>query len=266
MGYKLGVCQFQPVLLDIRANLQKMEKLLNSQQADLIVLPELATSGYLFNSRREVEIAAEDAFRGVTAQLFKKLAKQNNTSYVVGIAEKANGKYYNSAILINPDGKIYLYRKTHLFFEEKVWFSPGNSGFQVFKAKKGIKVGLMVCFDWIFPESARTLALKGAQIIAHAANLVLPWCQQAMITRSLENRVFSVTCNRTGKEKKGDKELHFTGMSQILDPQGKILKRLDQEEETVKLVEIDPQVALNKNVTEHNHIFQDRRTEFYEEI
>jgi predicted amidohydrolase len=266
MRYKLGICQFQPELLAIPANLDKMEELLSHQEADLIVLPELATSGYLFSSLLEVEKAAEDAFNGVTAQLFKKLARQNNTSYVVGIAEKAGNKFYNSSILINPDGYIGLYRKTHLFFEEKLWFSPGNTGFQVFRAKNDVKVGLMICFDWIFPESARTLALKGAQIIAHTANLVLPWCQQAMITRSLENRVFSATSNRTGIEKNGDKELHFTGMSQILNPQGHILKRLDKVQATVQFVEIDPEDALNKNVTQHNHLFQDRRTEFYEEV
>jgi predicted amidohydrolase len=83
-----------------------------------------------------------------------------------------------------------------------------------------VKVGMMICFDWIFPESARTLALKGAQIIAHPSNLVLSYCQQAMFTRAVENRVFTITANRTGTEINGDKELYFTGKSVIVDTKG----------------------------------------------
>ncbi|MFC1887831.1 nitrilase-related carbon-nitrogen hydrolase [Candidatus Cloacimonadota bacterium] len=265
MKYKVGICQFQPLFLELDTNLDKMESLLTGEEADLIVLPELATSGYLFKSLEEVNKASEDAFNGKTSQLFLKLAEKNNTSYVIGIAEKYGENYYNSSILVNPDRSIHLYRKTHLFYKEKIWFAPGDTGFQVFPAKNGVKIGLMVCFDWIFPESARTLALKGSQIIAHSANLVLPWCQQAMITRSLENRVFSITCNRTGKEINGDKELTFTGMSQILDTKGNILTRLDQQEEKITILEIETDDALNKNVTENNHLFRDRRLEYYEE-
>ncbi len=266
MNYKVGICQFRPIFLDKERNLKRMEALLTGQEADLIILPELAASGYLFNSLEEVQQASENAYTGDTAELFLKLSEQNNTSYVVGIAEKDEDRFYNSSILINPDGTIQLYRKTHLFYEEKLWFTPGNTGFNVFSAKKGVKVGMMICFDWIFPESARTLALKGAHIIAHSANLVLPWCQQAMITRSLENRVFSATSNRTGIEKNGDKQLHFTGMSQILDTNGNILKRLDKQEETLSIIELDPDAALDKNVTDQNDLFLDRRTDFYEKI
>ena len=263
MEFRVGVCQFEPKLFDVTNNLKKMEKLIGSIKADLIVLPELATSGYLFNSRKELAEVAEDVYDGVTATLFKKLARKNNTSFVVGFAEKTADKFFNSSMLVNPNGEIHIYRKTHLFFEEKKWFEPGNSGFKVFEAKGSVKVGLMICFDWIFPESARSLALNGAQIIAHSANLVLPWCQQAMITRSLENRVFSVTSNRTGKEINGNEELNFTGMSQILNTKGEILKRMNETEETVFVTSIDTNEANDKNITEFNHAFSDRRTELY---
>jgi predicted amidohydrolase len=266
MKYQVGFCQFQPQFLKLEKNLEMMEKLLSGKKADLIVLPELATSGYLFKSKAEVELAAENCYTGVTAQLFLKLAEENDTSYVVGIAEKDGDMFYNSSILINPDRSIHLYRKIHLFYEEKIWFSPGDTGFKVFTAKKNINVGLMICFDWIFPESARTLALKGAQVIAHSANLVLPWCQQAMITRSLENGVFSITSNRIGREVNGDRDLNFTGMSQILDPKGKILKRSAQENGLVYVTTIETDEALDKNVTQYNHLFQDRRKIFYEEV
>ena len=264
MKYKVGVCQFEPKLFDIDYNLNRMKKLLEPVNADLIVLPELAASGYLFNNTKELKKMSESSRDGHTAKLFKKLAKEKNTSYVVGFAEKADDKFFNSAMLVNPDGSIFIYRKTQLFFEEKKWFEPGNTGFKIFKAKRGIQIGMMVCFDWIFPECARTLALKGAQIIAHPSNLVLPWCQQAMITRSIENRVFSITTNRTGTERNAEKELTFTGMSQIINPRGEIIKRLNEFEESVYIAEIDPEEANDKKATVHNDVFTDRRTEMYE--
>ncbi len=263
MGFKVGVCQFKPELKQLEKNLEKMESLLKSFSADLIVLPELAASGYLFNSKEEVLDIAEDSNYGPTATLFKKLAKHNNTSYVIGFAEKAENGIYNSAMLVNPDASIHIYRKTHLFYEEKKWFIPGDTGFKVFGAKNNVKVGLMICFDWIFPESARSLALAGAQIIAHPANLVLPWCQQAMLTRSLENGVFSATSNRTGKEKNGEKVLDFTGMSQIVDTKGQIIHILNTVEESVFVTEINPVKSEDKDITEFNNLFLDRRTELY---
>ena len=264
MIYRVGIVQFKPQLLQTKQNLNRMEELLKPVKADLIVLPELAASGYLFNNIEEVAQIAEDGQTGATAELFKKLAKEKNTSFVVGFAEKENDKFYNSSMLVNPDGQIFIYRKTHLFYEEKKWFEPGNSGFNVFEAKNGVRVGLMICFDWIFPEAARTLALKGAQILVHSANLVLPWCQQAMITRSLENRVFSITSNRIGTEKNDKNELTFTGMSQVLSTKGEILVRCEQTEECVKTVEIFTDKADDKQITEFNHAFNDRRPELYE--
>ena len=264
MEFKVGVCQFKPELMQIEKNLTKMESLLESISADLIVLPELAASGYLFNSEEEVLSIAEDPLNGSTATLFQKLAKQLNTSYVIGFAEKAENGIYNSAMLVNPDNSVYIYRKTHLFFEEKKWFKAGDTGFKVFRAKNNIKVGLMICFDWIFPESARSLTLAGAQIITHPTNLVLPWCQQAMITRSIENGVFSITSNRIGKEKNGEKVLNYTGMSQIVDTKGQIIHRMDEIEESVFVTEIDPLESDDKGITEFNNLFLDRRTELYQ--
>ncbi len=263
MEFKVGVCQFKPELMQIDKNLAKMESLLESISADLIVLPELAASGYLFNSEEEVQNIAEDPMNGPTATLFKRLAKQLNTSYVIGFAEKAENGIYNSAMLVNPDNSVHIYRKTHLFFEEKRWFKAGDTGFKIIRAKNNVKVGLMICFDWIFPESARSLALSGAQIIAHPTNLVLPWCQQAMITRSIENGVFSVTSNRIGKEKNGNNTLNFTGMSQIVDTKGNIIHRMDKNEESVFVTEIDPLESDDKGITEFNDLFLDRRTELY---
>jgi predicted amidohydrolase len=264
MEYRLGVCQFEPRFLKLEKNVQTMVELAESADADLIVYPELATSGYAFTGKEQLRSVAESYQNSETIEIFKKIARQRNCSFVFGFPEKSADRIFNSSVLINPDGSTHLYRKIHLFFEEKRWFNPGDLGFIVAPAKEGVKVGQMVCFDWIFPESARTLNLKGAQIIVHPANLVLPWCQQAMITRSLENRVFSVTANRIGTEKSGDKEFKFTGISQILSTTGKILARTNETEVGIHTAVVDPEEALNKDVTTYNNIISDRRTEYYE--
>jgi len=119
-------------------------------------------------------------------------------------------------------------------------------------------------FDWYFPEAARTLALRGAQIIAHPANLVLPHCQTAMVTRCLENRVFAVTTNRYGTEALPDgRSLTFTGASQVMDARGVRLCQAPVAGDAVLLAEIDPTLADDKRVTPRNDLFADRRPEFY---
>jgi len=123
---------------------------------------------------------------------------------------------------------------------------------------------MMICFDWIFPEIARTLALKGADILCHCTNLVLPFCQDAMVTRCIENRVFAVTSNRVGTESRAGQEFTFTGRSQIVAPRGEILVRAEVEGEGVFVVELDHTLARDKEITAANHIVTDRRPELYE--
>jgi len=121
----------------------------------------------------------------------------------------------------------------------------------------------MICFDWRFPEVARLLALRGAEVIAHPSNLVLPYCQDAMITRSIENRVFTVTANRTGSESVDGTTLRFTGRSQIVSPKGERLAAMDETEEGVRIVTIDPTAARDKRATPRNDLFADRRTDLW---
>ncbi|GAH17893.1 unnamed protein product [marine sediment metagenome] len=121
---------------------------------------------------------------------------------------------------------------------------------------------MLICFDWIYPEAIRTLALKGAQIILHPANLVTPYCPDAMITRAIENRVFVVTADRIGKEKRNSKELKFIGKSQIITPKGEILVRVETEE-CVGFVDIDPNLALDKKFNQYNNLLEDRREDLY---
>jgi len=263
VSYRVSVLQFEPKLLDVTENLARTEALLKGLETDLVVLPELCTSGYVFCSQEEVDSVSETVPEGLAFRFFQDLARERNFSIVYGFAERSQGKAFNSSALVNPDGSFHIYRKTHLFNREKLFFSPGDTGLNVHPGKNGVRLGMMVCFDWQFPEAARTLALKGAQIICHPANLVLPWCQQAMITRSLENRVFSLTSNRMGTESNGPESVSFTGMSQILGTKGQILARMNETEAGVRTCEIEPELALDKAVTPLNDAFADRRPEFY---
>lgn len=261
---KVGFVQMEPKLLDLNANLSKAERLIREaarQGAKLIVLPELFDVGYNFETKEEVEEIAQQIPDGETTQFLVEQAREHEAFIVAGTAEKdERGKLYNSAVIVGPIGWGYIgkYRKIHLFYREKLFFEPGNLGFHVFNI--GIaKVGIMICFDWIFPESMRTLALKGADVVAHPANLVLPYAPRAMPIRSLENRVFSITANRIGEER----GLRFIGMSQINSPKAEILLRASEDKEEVGVVEINIEEARNKKLNEFNDIFKDRRPEYY---
>ena len=121
---------------------------------------------------------------------------------------------------------------------------------------------MLICWDWIYPEAMRTLALKGAQVILHSANLVTPYCPDAMKTRAIENRVFVVTADRAGDEIRSDKNFHFIGKSQVVAPNGDILVRVN-EETCTRHVEIEPEDSLNKRMNIHNDLFLDRRADIY---
>lgn len=122
----------------------------------------------------------------------------------------------------------------------------------------------MICFDWFFPEVARSLALAGAEIIAHPANLILPYCPDAMVTRCIENRVFAITANRIGSEQRGGKRrLTCIGRSEVVDPKGRILRRAPSDKDSLEIVEINPHEARNKKISPRNHLFRDRRTQFF---
>lgn len=261
---KVGFYQSAPKFGDIKHNVQKAVDAIASVDADLIVLPELFNTGYQFISKEEAAELSEAIPSGFTTKTLVKLAMDKGIYIVAGLAENSNGSVYNSAILTGPDGFIGTYRKIHLFYEEKLWFSPGETGFKVWQTPVG-NIGIMICFDWFFPESARTLALKGADIIAHPSNLVLPYCPDAMVTRCLENRVFAVTANRIGFEQRGNKEkLTFIGKSQITSCKGEILHRGADDKEEIAVKEINPELARNKNLNSFNNLLKDRKKEFYE--
>ncbi len=259
---KVGFVQFFPIFGGVARNIAKIVDMVRGQEAELWVLPELFSTGYQFKDRAEVEVLAESE-DGVTIQTLVDQARKLGTRFCGGFPERDGNAVYNSAFLVGPDGLEAIYRKIHLFDREKEIFQAGDRGFEVVDAG-GVPVGMMVCFDWIFPESARTLAMKGAQVLLHPSNLVLPHCPDSMPVRCIENRVFAVTANRIGVEERTDEALlTYIGMSQVVDPTGRILARAGRDEEVATVVEIDPARAVDKHITRRNHLFNDRRPQFY---
>ncbi len=260
---RVGIFQFSPVFGQKATNLDRIaQSLIQTPDLDVFVAPELATTGYTFLSKEEVEAVAEPIPEGPTSRRLVDLAKETETLIVLGMAERAQGRFYNSAAAFLPSGETVVYRKLHLFYEETLFFEPGDLGPVTFEYQ-GVIFGLMICFDWIFPEVARLLALHGAQVLLHLANLVLPWGQTGMWLRAIENRVFTVTANRVGVEDRGSRSYRFTGKSQIVSPEGDILIRAGEKNEGVFVAEIDPTLARDKAVNRYNDVFKDRRTDWY---
>lgn len=263
---QVGFVQNNPVFGDVQNNLGRIEELLAGHRAELFVLPELFATGYQFKSMEESGSFAELVPGGIITSALTALAKKMNAYFIAGLAEREGKQVYNSAIITGPEGYIGKYRKIHLFDTEKDCFQKGDLPLQVFDIA-GAKIGVMICFDWRFPETARALALMGAEVIAHPSNLVLTHCPQAMITRCLENRVFGITADRVGIENRIDGDpLNFIGQSQVVDPNGNILIRASIADEEVHTVHLDLDLARDKFLTTRNHLFKDRRTDLYPKL
>jgi len=259
---KIALFQNSPVFGEIEQNLKDVSEAVKNEDFDILVLPELFATGYQFKNRDEALSLADESGSGLTFNRIQQLAIQKNALIIYGFPERKGEKLFNSAMAVNPNGNSFLYQKTHLFDTEKNIFNPGETGFSVFEYKEA-KIGMMICFDWRYPESARKLALLGAQIICHPSNLVLSTCPDAMITRALENMVFTVTSDRVGMENRFGQPLKFTGKSRIISPRGKILAELGNVETGFIVAEINPKDADNKAVTPNNDLFDDRRTDLY---
>ena len=259
---KVGYYQFRPLFGKPKHNLNKVIKALDGTDADLLVLPELAFSGYYVQSKDELFSLSEEVNRSSIIEALTSLCKDNGFYIVSGFTERLDNDCYNSAVLIGPTGLMHVYRKLHLFNEEKKFFTPGNTPLSV-QQVNGVNIGIMVCFDWAFPEVTRSLTLMGAEIICHPSNLVLTFCQQTMLSRCLENRVYAITANRFGADNRPHGKLNFTGRSQIVAPGGELLHRANAQREELYITDIDPTTARNKNITDLNDLIADRRPEFY---
>jgi len=262
MKIKAGFLQFNPVIGNQERNIDQISGLLqHASDADLIVIPELANSGYNFDSKEQAFELSSSVTDGKFVRFLIKQAKELKLYIVSGILERDGNMLYNSAVLVGPEGFLGKYRKIHLFMNEFDIFEKGDAGLPVFEIK-GVKIGILICFDWVFPEVWRILALKGADIICHPSNLVLPYAQQAVPVHGMVNRVFCITSNRYGTEG----NITFSGKSIISDPFGNTLVKAEANKDACIIRELDIDLARDKMITDSNHAFTDRRPESYEEL
>ena len=237
-----------------------------SAGAALAIFPECAVSGYCFDSAAEALEFAELVPGPATAAL-EAIARQCNLHLVVGMLERVEQQLYNVAVLIGPNGLIGSYRKIHLpFLGVDRFTAHGRAGFRVYDTRLA-RIGVNICYDCSFPESARVMMLAGADLIALPTNwpdsggcavpdFVVP-------TRALENKVYYAAVNRVGTER----GIKFIGRSSIVDPFGKLLATADDTEQML-LAEINPTLARDKHIVrvpgEHEiHRLQDRQPDQY---
>src|SRR5262245_58932308 len=266
IAVRVAFVQGRPGFGQGERNLERGLALARTVDADLVVLPELWSSGYVFSSHREVAELAKDARRGLTARVLTAAARRDRRHYVAGFPEVSRGRYYNSALLVGPTGGVKtVYRKLHLFEREQEWFSAVELPLAVHRVGPA-RVGLVICFDWRFPEAARVLALQGADVIAHPSNLVFPNAQEAMRVRALENRLYTVTANRTGTERRPGGVVPFTGRSQVVDPDGVVVARAGRVSTVAMAVDCDLARARRKQLTRKTPLFTNRRPEFYKRL
>lgn len=237
--------------------------------ARLVVLPELCSSGYVFKGRAEAYDLAEEVPGGGTTRAWESLARDRKIYVVGGIAEREGVRLFNSAVLIGPEGYIGKYRKMHLWYEEKLFFEPGDLGFPVYLTALG-RIGMAICYDLWFPESLRLMAVQGADIVCVPTNWVpvpgwkkgqRPMAVYLCLTGAHCNGVFVAAADRVGEER----EQLFLGNSVIVDPTGRVLGGPgSSDREELVLAECDLRRARKGKVwNELNDILRDRRTDYY---
>jgi predicted amidohydrolase len=263
---RVAAVQTEPAFGEPARNQERVRALVGTASAHLFVLPELFATGYYFRDRAEVAGHAEPFPEGETCRFLARLSQEHDAVVAGGFPEKGrDGRLYNAAGIFDRGRAIGCYRKIHLFDREWDWFDAGTRPPRAFDTSIG-RLGPMICFDWIFPETARCLALDGAQVLVHLANLVLPYAQDAMVTRCIENRVFAVTANRVGYDARAEGAIEFTGRSQITGVSGRRLAQATADREEVIVADIDPTDAEEKRVNPANHLFRDRRPGLYKQL
>lgn len=261
---KVAVVQFHPLLGEVEHNLHRIRVLFESTAADVVIFPELATTGYFFTSREQVAAVALDR-ASMPLRTLADAAVRKGKVLIIGFAERAGSKLYNAAALFAPETEPFYYRKTHLFYRERFCFDEGDTGFGVCRVEPfDVHIGIMICYDWRFPEAARTLTLRGADLIACPSNLVTHIWRMAMPVRALENKVYIAVANRVGSESDGQETLHFNGRSAIYGYNGSVFAGLGSSEEEVAIAEIDPARTRVKSFNPFNDILADRRRWAYE--
>lgn len=260
---RVAVVQYTPQLEARSENIASIEQLVEGLKADLIILPELCTIGYSFHSRSQAAPWCEDS-DGPSRAMFRRIAHSTGACVVGGFAEKDGSRQYNSAALVIPGDGEYVYRKTHLFFRERFAFDEGDSGFFVRKdPRRDMSIGMMICYDWRFPESARALGLAGADIIACPSNLVTDVWHISMPSRALENKVYVACANREGTEERNGETLVFKGESALWGYDGTLMAKAPRHGNHIITADVEPARTRDKSFNPFNDIFTDRRPERY---
>lgn len=247
---KVGFYQFDVEFGKKENNLKKVIDKLETVDFDLIVLPELFNTGYLFTSKEQLFEIAEKIPTGKTTEALLEVARHRNGYIVAGLAEIEEEKIYNTTVIVGPEGYIGKHRKVHLSRFEENFFDSGNF-FEVFDIG-GVEIGIVTCFDSWFPESARLLSMKGAKILCHPSNFGGIDSLDVIRIRALENMVYTITANRIGTEYGKDFDAAFRGESRIVSYDGSILVGADSSE-SINIIEIDPELAAKKS----NHLCAD---------
>lgn len=268
----VAAVQMTPKFAVVKENLEAVLKWAEEaakQGAQLIVLPECALTGYCFESRREAMAVAEPV-DGPSVRELVRWCEGKSRWLVVGTLERDNDRLFNSALLLGPEGVIGVYRKVHLpCLGVDRFVDAGDRPFRVYETSVG-RLGLHICYDAVFPEAARVMALEGADILCLPTNWpegARPVAELVPRVRALENRVYFVAANRVGEEG----GFKFIGMSQIADPFGSWLAVAKEPTETLLVAEIDLTESRRKRIVFTPGRYEvdrigDRRPEFYSAI
>jgi N-carbamoylputrescine amidase len=269
---KVAALQMEPHVGDKERNVIESVSLINKackEGVNLMVLPELCNTGYMFNSREEAFALSEKVPEGPSTCAWIECCKKYGAYIVAGITERDDNRLYDSAVVLGPEGHIGTYRKIHLWNEEKMWFEPGNLGLPVFDLPFG-RVGCRICYDVWFPETTRILAAQGADIICDATNWVVaePLQSKKKITavysaqqNSLFNSCFTICSDRVGEER----GQAFIGSSVIVNPSGDLLAGPGSPDEPeIVLAEINLMEARYRHWSEFNNPHTDRRLDIYD--
>jgi len=271
-AFKVACVQFEPVIGNVAGNLASMERRIRAAHADgasVIVLPELADSGYVFNDLAEVGRLASPIPDGRSAERLTALARELGVHIVSGLAERDGETFYNSAIICGPEGYVGKFRKLHLWNREKLFFKPGDLGLPVFDTAVG-KIGIAICYDGWFPEIFRQMTLKGAELVCIPTNWVpIPGQDRSMEpmanilhkAAAHSNAIYIACADRIGVERGQP----FIGASLIIGPTGRTIAGpagYDTEEILSATVSLGD-LKTSRTLTERNDVISDRRPDVY---
>ena len=268
----IAIAQIDITLADRERNLTRIIQVLGetaAKGAKLTVFPEAALTGYCFDNLDEARPHAEP-IPGPSTQRLTGVCRELGCHVVYGLLEADGSRLFNACALVGPDGLVASYRKIHLpFLGVDRFTTPGDRPFAVHEAA-GMKIGMHICYDGGFPESARVMMLQGADLVVLPTN----WppgseCMAgfAVNTRAMENNIYYAACDRVGEER----GFRFIGQSKICDPSGRELASAPHDREEILYAEIDVALARQKKIIRRAHLHEidrirDRRPEFYGEI